>query len=227
MRNFTIAIDGPSGAGKSTSAQALAQRLNLAHLDTGAMYRALAAALLKDGLDPSDEQAVLDHLGNYELTVEFVGPDQHTLVNGVDLSPDLYTSEVSRGASDVSRYSPVRAYLVAKQRELAENQSFILDGRDIGTVVLPQANIKFFLTASPETRARRRWAELQAKGEELSLEEVLADIEARDYQDSHRADSPLKCAEDAHVIDSSELSFNQVLDRMLALMQEQGIEVTD
>lgn len=227
MRNFTIAIDGPSGAGKSTSAQALAQRLNLAHLDTGAMYRALAAALLKDGLDPSDEQAVLDHLGNYELTVEFVGPDQHTLVNGVDLSPDLYTSEVSRGASDVSRYSPVRAYLVAKQRELAENQSFILDGRDIGTVVLPQANIKFFLTASPETRARRRWAELKAKGEELSLEEVLADIEARDYQDSHRVDSPLKCAEDAHVIDSSELSFDQVLDRMLALMQEQVIEVTD
>lgn len=226
MSNLTIAIDGPSGAGKSTSAQALARRLNLAHLDTGAMYRALAAALLKDGLDPSNEQVVLDNLAHYELTVEFAGPDQHTLVNGRDLSADLYSSEVSRGASDVSRYSPVRAYLVNKQRELAESQSFILDGRDIGTVVLPQANIKFFLTASPETRARRRWTELQAKGEALSLEEVLADIEARDYQDSHRADSPLMCAEDAHVIDSSQLSFDQVLDRMLDLMKAQGLEVT-
>lgn len=225
MKNITIAIDGPSGAGKSTSASALAERLQLAHLDTGAMYRALAAALLQDGLDPSDPDQVLAHLNHYDLSVDFEGAIQHTLVNGIDRSADLYTSQVSRAASDVSRYSQVRAYLVAIQRKLAESQSFILDGRDIGTVVLPDADIKFFLTASPETRARRRWSELQARGERLSLEEVLADIEARDYQDSHRADSPLKCADDAHVIDSSELSFDQVLDQMLTLIQAAGLEL--
>ncbi|MDO5033490.1 MAG: (d)CMP kinase [Eubacteriales bacterium] len=225
MKSLTIAIDGPSGAGKSTSARALAQRLQLAHLDTGAMYRALAVALLADGWDPACEEEVLDHLADYDLTVEFAGPEQRTLVNGVDRTGDLYSSAASRGASDVSRYSQVRSYLVDKQRKLAQSQSFILDGRDIGTVVLPDADIKFFLTASPATRASRRWQELQAKGENLSLAEVLANIEARDYQDSHRADSPLKCAADAHLIDSSQLSFDQVLDLMLQLMRDQGLEV--
>lgn len=212
---YTIAIDGPSGAGKSTTAKALATRLGLAHLDTGAMYRALAAALRKDGIAPSDEEEVLKVLNNYSLDVQFGNSGQRTLVNDRDMTEFLYTSENAQAASDVSRYSAVRRYLVEEQRKLAESKSFILDGRDIGTVVLPQANFKFFLTASPEIRAERRLKDLLAQGEEIGFDEVLADILKRDRQDSSRDDSPLKQAEDAILIDSSNLTFDEVLNTML------------
>ncbi|MDO5015643.1 MAG: (d)CMP kinase [Eubacteriales bacterium] len=220
MRHYTIAIDGPSGAGKSTSADVLAKRLGISHLDTGAMYRALACALIADGLNPAKEDEVIPALSAYSLSVEFTPEGQHTLVNDQDWTERLYDHEISQAASDVSRYPAVRRYLVAEQRRIAEGQSFILDGRDIGTVVLPDADWKFFLTASPEVRAKRRLKDLEAKGEEITFAEVLKDIQRRDDQDQSRADSPLRRASDAYLIDSSELSFEQVIEYMAQKIEE-------
>lgn len=210
-KKWTIAIDGPSGAGKSTIANALAERLGVLHLDTGAMYRALACACLQNQIDPNDEQAVLAYLPQLEMTVSFENGQQLTAVNGTIMNQFLYTPEASKAASDISRQSPVRRWLVSLQQKLAETQNFILDGRDIGTCVLPRATAKFFLTASPEIRAERRWKELQAKGCPDSYQQVLSDLMARDAQDSSRADSPLKQASDAVLVDSSEMDFQSVL----------------
>lgn len=220
MKHYTIAIDGPSGAGKSSSAEELARRLSIAHLDTGAMYRALACALRADGIDPAKEEEVIPALPAYRLSVEFTAQGQRTLVNERDWTENLYEHEISQAASDVSRYPAVRRYLVTEQRRIAEGQSFILDGRDIGTVVLPNADWKFFLTASPEVRARRRLKDLAAKGEELTFAEVLTDIQRRDEQDQSRADSPLRQASDAFLIDSSDLSFDQVIEYMAQIIEE-------
>lgn len=223
MRYFTVAIDGPSGSGKSTVAEALKKKLGIAHLDTGAMYRALALALLRSGIDIHDEAAVSEALDHYKIDVDFSQDQQRTLVNGQDLTPHLYSSEVSMAASDISRYPFVREYLVSEQQDLAESRSFILDGRDIGTVVLPGADIKFFLTASPRVRAERRWKDLQAAGEKITLEEVLADIRSRDQQDSSRPISPLRQAGDAFYLDSSELNLEQVVETMLELIESKGL----
>lgn len=223
--HYTIAIDGPSGAGKSSMANALAARLGIAHLDTGAMYRALALALIRDGVDPAVESEVVPRLGHYEMRLLFLEDGQHTLVNGQDLTPDLHSPQVSLGASDVSRYAAVRRWLVQLQRALAEEQSFILDGRDIGTVVLPDATAKFFLTASPQERAHRRYLDLQAAGEPTAESAVLADMQKRDAQDSGRQESPLRQAADALCIDSTGHSREEVLDLLLRHVAACGVVI--
>lgn len=224
MTYFCIAIDGPSGAGKSTMAKKLAAHYGIMHLDTGAMYRALAVACFNMGVDPNDKEAVTALLPKINMKVTFGEDGQRCIVNGEDLTPFIRTPKASMGASDVSKISEVRRWLVALQREMAHSQSFVLDGRDIGTVVLPQADAKFFLTACPEIRARRRLADLQASGASDTFEEVLADVKRRDAQDSGRADSPLRQAEDALLIDSGHMTMNEVLERMIAHLEEKGIK---
>lgn len=223
MSFFTIAIDGPSGAGKSSMAEALAERLGIYHLDTGAMYRAMACACLQRGCSPEDREAVEKLLPSLKMDVRFEKGGQRTFVNEEDLSDRLHTPLISMGASNISRHSAVRRKLVSLQRALAERSSFILDGRDIGTVVLPDAEAKFYLTASPEVRAQRRYDELHAVGDPSSCEEVLDDIRKRDQQDSNREDSPLRAADDAIVIESDHLSREEVLELMLKYLREKGI----
>lgn len=219
----SIAIDGPSGSGKSTTAQVLAKRLNLLHLNTGAMYRAMAVAMSKAGVDLSDARAIEENLASFQLEVKLEDGKQINLVNSQDMDPWLYSSEASLAASALSKNSALRAYLVEIQRELAAKEGIILDGRDIGTVVLPDADIKFFLTADPEERARRRFKDLEQAGEDIEFAEVLEDILARDKQDSTRADSPLRKAEDAIEINSTTLSFEQVISLMIEHLQERDL----
>ena len=213
--NIRVAIDGPSGAGKSTLARSVAARLNFLYVDTGAIYRTIGYAVWRKGIDPRDRSAVVAVLPDLEICLTY-GTDglQHMELNGMDVTAEIRLPEVSRYASLVSAYPEVRAYLLEMQRQLARENSVVMDGRDIGTVVLPDATVKIFLTASPEARATRRWKEYQAKGVDTPYEEVLADVKQRDYQDTHRAAAPLKQAEDAVLLDTSELDFEQSLDAM-------------
>ena len=213
--NIRVAIDGPSGAGKSTLARSVAARLNFLYVDTGAIYRTIGYAVWRKGIDPRDRSAVVAVLPDLEICLTY-GTDglQHMELNGMDVTAEIRLPEVSRYASLVSAYPEVRAYLLEMQRQLARENSVVMDGRDIGTVVLPDATVKIFLTASPEARATRRWKEYQAKGIDTPYEEGLADVKQRDYQDTHRAAAPLKQAEDAVLLDTSELDFEQSLDAM-------------
>lgn len=213
--NIRVAIDGPSGAGKSTLARSVAARLNFLYVDTGAIYRTIGYAVWRKGIDPRDRSAVVAVLPDLEICLTY-GTDglQHMELNGMDVTAEIRLPEVSRYASLVSAYPEVRAYLLEMQRQLARENSVVMDGRDIGTVVLPDATVKIFLTASPEARATRRWKEYQAKGIDTPYEEVLADVKQRDYQDTHRAAAPLKQAEDAVLLDTSALDFEQSLDAM-------------
>lgn len=218
MEAFTIAIDGPTGAGKTCLARALAKNLGLMHLDTGAMYRALGLAALKAGIAPASEVgAVIAWLPKQKLEVKLLESGQRLLVNGEDLTDQLRTPEVSMAASDISKISEVRRFLVAMQQDLATQASFVLEGRDIGTVVLPKASLKLFVTAKPELRAQRRYQEYRASGLDCAYEEVYEDLLRRDRQDSGRADSPLRPAEDAIFLDSSDLTLDQTIDRVMAL----------
>lgn len=222
-KNLTIAIDGPSGAGKSTVAKALARRLHIMHLDTGAMYRTVAVALAEKGINPADEEAVLKALPKLCLELRFRDGEQQNYADGVNFNSRLRTPEASMGASNVSRYPAVRRRLVALQQEWAKSQSFVLDGRDIGTVVLPHASAKFYLDARAEVRARRRFLDLQNCHSTQTYAEVLADVLRRDAQDMGRQDSPLRQAEDACYLDSSELSEGEVIELMMAKLRELGL----
>lgn len=217
----TIAIDGPVGAGKSTIADAVAARLGILHLDTGAMYRAVGVACSLAGVDTHDENAVaaLCASGGACVDVRYEGGAQVTLVNGRDVSCDIRSQQAGENASLVSRYPAVRRMLVARQRELAARQPMLLDGRDIGTVVLPDAPVKIYLTASAQTRARRRMLQLQRKGERPDFEEILREVNARDHQDMNRQADPLKQAADAVVVDSSELSFDDTVAAILRIVE--------
>lgn len=225
MSNYksAIAIDGPSGSGKSSTAKTLAKKLGLLHLNTGAMYRAMAVAMKKADLDLSNDAEIEANLDKFKLEVKLEGGEQINLVNSQDMGPWLYSSDASLAASALSKNSAVRAYLVEIQRKLAAEQGIILDGRDIGTVVLPNADIKFFLTADPEERARRRLKDLEQEGEKISFDEVLADILARDKQDSTREDSPLHKADDAIEINSTSLNFNEVISLMLEHLRARNL----
>ncbi|MBQ7455854.1 MAG: (d)CMP kinase [Clostridia bacterium] len=218
---LSIAIDGPVGAGKSTVADEVARRLDILHLDTGAMYRAVGLAALDAGLDIQDEPAVvaLCERGGAHVDVRYENGAQVTLLNGEDVSSRIRTQEVGGAASAVSRYAEVRHMLVRRQRELAAAQPMLLDGRDIGTVVLPNAALKVYLTASPEARARRRLNQLLEKGEQADFADVLAEVNARDFQDMNRAVDPLRRAEDAVVVDSSNLSFEETVQAILNLAE--------
>ncbi|MGN0747957.1 MAG: (d)CMP kinase [Aristaeellaceae bacterium] len=217
---LSIALDGPVGAGKSTIADEVARRLGILHLDTGAMYRAVGLTALNRGLDIQDEAAVTAMCEDVRITVTHGPEGQRTLVDGEDVTSRLRTEEVSLAASTVARYTGVRKAMVALQRQLAATTAMLVDGRDIGTNVLPDATVKIYLTASAEERARRRFQQL---GGTDSYEQVLEDLRRRDDQDMHRAVSPLRVAEDAVVVDSTELDFNQTVETILALVKEKSV----
>ena len=220
MNRLNIAIDGPVGAGKSSIADAAAERLGILHLDTGAMYRALGLKALREGLDIQDEAGIAALCERLNLDVRVGKHGQATLLDGEDVSSLIRTPEVSMAASTVSRYARVRKLMVAKQQALAAAQDMILDGRDICTTVLPKAPLKIYLTASSQERARRRWKEMQAKGEPDTFEKVLAQVIARDEQDMNRAVEPLRQAEDAVLVDSSDLTFEETVQRILSIVEE-------
>ncbi len=217
---LNIAMDGPVGAGKSSIADAAAKRLGILHLDTGAMYRALGLKALREGMDLQDEEKMVELCRGLNLAVRVGAGGQETLLDGEDVSSLIRTPEVSMAASTVSRYAQVRRRMVQLQQALAAEQDMILDGRDICTTVLPDAPVKIYLTATAEERAKRRWLEMKEKGEKDTYEEVLAQVRARDEQDMNRPVEPLRQAEDAVLLDTTDLSFDQVVDRITALAEE-------
>ncbi|MEG0491876.1 MAG: (d)CMP kinase [Clostridia bacterium] len=208
---YTIAIDGPVGAGKSSVAEEVARRLHILHLDTGAMYRAFAWQAQKEGISATDEKALCSLAERVLPEVRYVEEQQHTLIDGTDVTALIRTPEISMMTSTLSKAAGVRRVMVERQQALAKQQSMLLDGRDIGTKVLPNATLKIYLTASAEVRAARRFAELQAKGDPSTLEEVLADVIRRDEQDMTRKIDPLRPAKDAQLLDTSELTQEQVV----------------
>ncbi len=211
-----VAVDGPSGAGKSTIAKAIAERLSLDYIDTGAMYRAVGYKMLQQGVSLSDEAAIGRLLDTTEI--DFCKGD--TILDGQVISDRIRTQEISRQASDCSALAMVRRRLVQLQRKMGAQKSVIMDGRDIGTVVFPDAEYKFFITAAPEERARRRFAELMAKGSETTFDQVLADINQRDYNDTHREVDPLRKAEDAVEIDTTDMTIEEVVEYICKEMRK-------
>ncbi|MDD4849403.1 MAG: (d)CMP kinase [Gemmiger sp.] len=204
---ISVAIDGPSGAGKSSMAKRLAQELGYTYVDTGAMYRTIGLFALQNGKDPADAAAVAALLPALKLDIKLEGGAQHIWLNGTDVSEAIRAEQVGMAASAVGAQPAVRAFLLDTQRQLAARQNVLMDGRDIGTVVLPDATVKIYLTASAPARATRRLKELQGKGVQADYATVLADIEQRDYQDTHRAIAPLKQAADAQVVDTSDIGI--------------------
>ena len=218
---FNIAIDGPAGAGKSTIAKAIAEDIGFIYVDTGAMYRAIALYFLRKGIDGHDRKLVAAECPNIHVTLEYDEEGkQQVILNGKNVNGFIRTEEVGNMASATSVYPVVRTKLVELQRKLAESTDVIMDGRDIGTCVLPNAQVKIYLTASSETRAQRRYDELTAKGVFCDFDEIEKDIIDRDYRDMHRETSPLKQAEDAVLVDSSEMNINQVVEAIRSIYEE-------
>ena len=206
-----VAIDGPAGAGKSTIAKRLAKDLGFIYVDTGALYRAIGLHTLRKGVDIHDTEGVIGLLPEITVDIQYVGAEQHVFLNGEDVNGLIRTEPVSMAASAVSAIPEVRTFLLETQRRLAREYSVVMDGRDIGTVILPDAECKIFLTASPEVRARRSYDELVAKGVKAVYEDVLADLKRRDWDDSHRETAPLKLAEDGIEVDTSGLELEQAI----------------
>ena len=217
---LNVGIDGPVSAGKSSVADAVAARLGILHLDTGAMYRALGLTAVRRGIDVQDEEAIVRLCRELKVSVSHEADGQHTFVEGEDVTGMIRTPEVSMAASTVSRYAEVRKEMVRIQQRLASETDMVLDGRDICTTVLPDATAKIFLTASPEERARRRYLEMREKGMPDSYEQVLEELKKRDDQDMNRPVEPLRQAEDAVLVDSTDLSFDQVVDAIVAIVEE-------
>ncbi len=219
-KKIAVAIDGPAGAGKSTLSKALANKLGFIYVDTGALYRTIGLFFIKKGYTECPNFDLSEELKNIEVEIKFIEETQHVFLNGEDVSGEIRTPLASMMASAVSAKPEVRAFLLDMQRNLALNNNVIMDGRDIGTVVLPNAQVKIFLTASPESRAMRRFKELAEKGSEVTFEEVLEDMKKRDYNDSHRAIAPLKPADDSVIADTSELNLEESLDLLLSIVKE-------
>lgn len=217
---MNIAIDGPAGAGKSTIARAAAKTLGYIYVDTGALYRAVGVYSLRKGLDTKNPETVAATLSHIQVELKFQDGVQHVFLNGEDVSEEIRTPKASMAASDVSAVPAVRQFLFDLQRDIAAKNNCIMDGRDIGTVVLPGAEVKIFLTASPEARAVRRFRELQEKGATDTYEEVLADLAERDYNDSHRAVAPLKPAEDSVLVDTSALTLSESMEKVIEVIKE-------
>ena len=216
---FNVAIDGPAGAGKSTIAKAAAKELGFIYVDTGALYRAIAYnAVTKGVID--DTQKIIDMLTDTNVELKYVDGVQAVYLNGDDVSAYIRTPEISMGASKVSAIAQVREFLLNLQRDIAQKNNVIMDGRDIATVVLPNADVKIFLFASPECRAQRRYKELMEKGEDVTLEDVLADVNQRDYQDSHREIAPLKPSEDSVMADTSKLNLEESIQLIINIIKE-------
>jgi CMP/dCMP kinase len=216
--DLVIAIDGPSGAGKSTVARLLAQRLGYTYIDTGAMYRAIGWKAKREGIDPADEQGLAGMCAHTDVTISVDHNDPRILVDAIDVTGEIRTPEMGMMASAVSKSPAVRARLLGLQRELGSHGGVVMDGRDIGTVVFPKADLKFFLDASPEERGQRRYRELRQKGMDVDLDRITREIRERDRQDSGRELAPLKAAADAHLIDSSSMSIDAVLAFMVELV---------
>ena len=224
MKTISVAIDGPSGAGKSTLAKSIAAKLNYLYVDTGAIYRTIGYHVFTRGIDPKDEAAVSAELPAIQVELTY-GEDglQHMLLNGRDVTKEIRLPQISMYASAVSAHPSVRAYLLEMQRQLARTSNVVMDGRDIGTVVLPEAKVKVFLTASAEERARRRCLELEQRGTPEPFEKVLREIEERDWNDSHRAAAPLRQAEDAVLLDTTRLDFRQSEEALLKIIEEKTV----
>ena len=218
--SFNVAIDGPAGAGKSTIAKLVAKELNFIYVDTGAMYRAIALFLLNKGISKDDEKAIADVCGEIDIEIKHADGLQQVWLNGQDVSAEIRREAVGNMASATSVYSCVREKLLSLQRDIAATQDVIMDGRDIGTCILPNAQAKIYLTASVSTRAKRRYQELCEKGVSCDLEEIKKDIEDREYRDMHREISPLKQAEDAVLVDSSDMTIEQVVERIVEICRE-------
>ncbi len=216
---YNIALDGPAGSGKSTVAKILAKDYNILYLDTGAMYRACGLKALRLGVDPKDREAVEKMLPDLNVKVEYSGGAQHTILDGEDVSSAIRENAVSMAASSISAHPAVRVKMVEMQREIAKSMSCVLDGRDIGSTVLPDAKFKFYITADSKIRAMRRFKELQERGERVEFEKLHAEIVARDKQDSEREFSPLVCADDAVVIDTSEMDVERVVATVKSVIQ--------
>lgn len=216
---INVAIDGPAGAGKSTIAKAAAKALGYIYVDTGALYRTVALGAVRAGVLESDD-GIAALLPNLQVELKFVDDSQHVYLNGEDVSDLIRTPEISMGASKVSAVPAVRAFLLDLQRDLAKKNNVIMDGRDIATVVLPNAQVKIFLSATAECRARRRYKELVEKGQTVTYEDVLADVNRRDYQDSHREIAPLKPSADSIMADTSELDLQQSTDLIINIIRE-------
>ena len=212
-----IALDGPSGAGKSTLAKAIPKRLGITYLDTGALYRTVGLAVRDHAVDPADQDAVAELLKSISVNVELENGCQVVYLDGKPVGDAIRTPEMSMYASKVSAIPAVRVFLLETQRGFARKNSVIMDGRDIGTCVLPHAQKKIYLTASSEVRAKRRCEELRAKGEACDLKKIQADIEERDYRDMHRETSPLKQAEDAVLVDTSDMTIEEVVEKLTVL----------
>lgn len=221
MKTISVAIDGPAGAGKSTIARRLAAELGYRYVDTGAIYRTVAYFMDLWGVSPKDVDGVNRYID--ELTVEIEYDEdglQHMIMNGMDVTKDIRTPDISQKASLISAHACVRDMLLDMQRELAEQNNVVMDGRDIGTVVLPRATVKIFLTASPEVRAKRRCDELSAKGQKADYNKVLKDIQQRDYQDTHREIAPLKMSRDSIKVDTSDMTIEEVLEKLKEIVAQ-------
>lgn len=216
---INVAIDGPAGAGKSTIARTAAKNLGYIYVDTGALYRAVGVYSLRHGFDTKNAATVAATLPDIQVELKFLGDIQHVFLNGEDVSEEIRTPDASMAASDVSAVPAVRQFLFDLQRDIAKQNNCIMDGRDIGTVVLPDAQVKIFLTASPEARAQRRYKELQEKGASDTYEAVLADLKQRDYNDSHRAVAPLKPAEDSILVDTTALNLEESVEKVISVIQ--------
>lgn len=215
-----IAIDGPAGAGKSAAAKAVAKELDFIYVDTGALYRGVGLYVIRKGKNPASIEDVLPLLAEIRIEMSHIEREQHIFLNGEDVSDKIRTESVSAAASAVSAIPAVRDFLFDMQRDIAEKNDVIMDGRDIGTVVLPDAELKIFLTAKPEVRAERRLKQLAEKDIEAKYEDVLADVIQRDYNDSHRDFRPLRLAEDGILLDNSELTFEETVEKIISLAKE-------
>ena len=225
--SVNIAIDGPAGAGKSTIAKRLAVYLGFVYVDTGAMYRAMALYFLRKGIDAKDESAIEKAVGEVLVEIAYEDGVQQVYLNHENVSSLIRTEEVSQMTSKTSVYLSVRKKLVELQKQLADSQNVIMDGRDIGTCVLPNADVKIYMTASVKLRAERRYKELVEKGVSCTLEEIEKEIEERDYRDTHREHSPLRQAEDAIRLDTSEMTIDEVVEAMAKIAQEKGVKVPE
>ncbi len=216
----SIAIDGPAGAGKSTIAKLLAKELGYVYVDTGAMYRAMAVFFSQKGIDPLDENAINNSVNDIDISIEYIDGVQQVILNGKNVTSLLRTEETGKMASKTSKYAAVRSKLLTLQRELAKKTDVIMDGRDIGTTVLPDAFAKIYLTASSDARAKRRYDELVGKGEKCDYEAIKEDIEKRDYEDMNREISPLKQADDAVLVDTSDMNIEQVVEALRKIIDD-------
>ena len=217
---MNIAIDGPSGAGKSTVAKELAKRLHITYLDTGAMYRTVALKSIRLGVDVTDEEGVKAFLPTVNLDIKYIDDTQHVFLDGEDVSKEIREHHISKAASDISRIPAVRLFLVEMQRALASKYDCVLDGRDITSYVLPNAEYKFFITAAPEVRAKRRYDELLQKGQTVDFDTLLEDIKKRDYNDSHRDFAPLTRTADSIYLDTSDMTIDEVIATVLSHIKE-------